>query len=429
MIVPVDERNIAAAGAVHAASWQESHSFCTPEFVAAHTAETQAEYLRREMHGMYTMTFVDWSTLYGPLPGGTYRMGKKFEKMSNGGQTCVGYAEFEIFHNEASTAEQNAAIEKCYAGVEELKDRKTIHYKATTSTGDIEEVWWNNGDYLVQRQLTRNIFPEYTDGQELTPEDIIQEVIHRASARKDGIGYECVYENQIEHTGDIIGMALSTLSADFAGWELYSVEESLYIYPFERGNEVNDFSGNDCCITDEKISFHQYWSDPGDYETLTFWFDANGRITKMESVSHYKDLDGYTTTFEIFNTSAEEIDAKIKPYTENLIVDTFSWKDAQAKYTDEEFNIRKDSFVNIGGTPITGPVDAAKLALKEYPNLGDYLSLDVFRDDTTGMWKVTIEAYVDYQSTYCYRDVYISDSGATHLLVYEGPIGWDETRK
>ena len=45
------------------------------------------------------------------------------------------------------------------------------------------------------------------------------------------------------------------------------------------------------------------------------------------------------------------------------------------------------------------------------------------------MWKVTIEAYVDYQSTYCYRDVYISDSGATQLLVYEGPIGWDETRK
>ena len=49
MIVPVDERNIAAAGAVHAASWRESHSFCTPEFVAAHTAETQTEYLRREM--------------------------------------------------------------------------------------------------------------------------------------------------------------------------------------------------------------------------------------------------------------------------------------------------------------------------------------------------------------------------------------------
>ena len=149
----------------------------------------------------------------------------------------------------------------------------------------------------------------------------------------------------------------------------------------------------------------------------------------MESVSHYKDLDRYTTTFEIFNTSAEEIDVKIKPYTENLIVDTFSWNDAKTKYTDEEFNIREDSFVNTGGTAITGPVDAAKLALKEYPNLGDYLSLDVFRDDTTGMWKVTIEAYVDYQATYCYRDVYLSDSGATQLLVYEGPIRFDEPRK
>jgi len=49
MIVPIDEMNIAAAGAVHAASWRESHSFCTPEFVAAHTVETQTEYLRREM--------------------------------------------------------------------------------------------------------------------------------------------------------------------------------------------------------------------------------------------------------------------------------------------------------------------------------------------------------------------------------------------
>ena len=110
-------------------------------------------------------------------------------------------------------------------------------------------------------------------------------------------------------------------------------------------------------------------------------------------------------------------------------MDSFSWNEAQAKYTDEEFNIREDSFVNNGGSPITGPVDAAKLALKEYPNLGDYLSIDVFRDETTGMWKVTIESYVDYQSTYGYRDVYLSDSGATQLLVYEGPIGWEESRK
>lgn len=49
MIVKVDESNIAAAGAVHAEGWRASHGFCTPEFVASHTAETQTEYLRREI--------------------------------------------------------------------------------------------------------------------------------------------------------------------------------------------------------------------------------------------------------------------------------------------------------------------------------------------------------------------------------------------
>ena len=48
-IVKLDEEHLAAAGAVHAESWRSSHTFCTPEFVAAHTARTQAEHLRREM--------------------------------------------------------------------------------------------------------------------------------------------------------------------------------------------------------------------------------------------------------------------------------------------------------------------------------------------------------------------------------------------
>lgn len=49
MIVKVDESNIALAGAVHAASWRASHGFCTPQFVEAHTAETQTGFLRREI--------------------------------------------------------------------------------------------------------------------------------------------------------------------------------------------------------------------------------------------------------------------------------------------------------------------------------------------------------------------------------------------
>lgn len=48
-IVPITEENLTAAAAVHAAAWQISHkSFCDPVFVAKHTPERQAEYLRQE---------------------------------------------------------------------------------------------------------------------------------------------------------------------------------------------------------------------------------------------------------------------------------------------------------------------------------------------------------------------------------------------
>ena len=92
-------------------------------------------------HGMYTMTFVDWSTLYGPLPSGTYRMGKIFH-MVDAVTTCTGYAEFEIFYNESNSEEQKAAVERCYTAFEELKARDHIHFKV--SMGWIEETWVNN---------------------------------------------------------------------------------------------------------------------------------------------------------------------------------------------------------------------------------------------------------------------------------------------
>ena len=382
-------------------------------------------------HGMYTMTFVDWSKLYGPLPGGTYRMGKKFEKMDNGGQTCIGYAEFEIFHNEDTTADQTAAVERCYTGLEELKNRVFIHYKVTTSDSNSEEVWYNDGDYFAQRTWTNPVFPEDSEGNQI-PGEVVYQKNQTMSARKDGIGYGCVPEIPDDPTSNIIGMKLSTLSANFAGWELYSFEECLYTSFFERGNHAFSFPEGFGVVSDRMVRFQTNWTIAGGMECSaqhTYQFDESGNLTYMEYKTELDPGKFYTTSIRIFDDTAEEIDAKIKPYTENLIVDSFSWNDAKAKYTDEEFNIREDNFANNGGTAIIGPVDAAKLALKEYPNLGDYLSLTVFRDDTTGMWKVTIESYVDYQSTYGYRDVYISDSGATQLLVYEGPIGWDETRK
>ena len=154
----------------------------------------------------------------------------------------------------------------------------------------------------------------------------------------------------------------------------------------------------------------------------------NGNLVYME----YKtDLEGreYTSYIEIYPDTAEEIDAKIQSSIQNLYVSSFSWKDAKAKYVSQEFNHRDSGFVNNDMVSITNPVDAARRALKEYPKLGDYLSLDVSHDDESHMWRVTVKSYYSYQASYEYRDIYLDDNGVTQLLVYEGPIEYDQTRK
>lgn len=372
-------------------------------------------------HGMYTMVYTQWSDLYGTLPGGVYRLGKTFTNQTVH-KTCTGYSEFQIFENPSSTAEQKAAVEKCYAAVEELKNRAAIHYKVYTTENDTEEIWWNNGDYTYTRSWRSPLVVEDGEGTDAVLTRII-------GARVDGVGYGVAKENMDDPGSPTIGIKPVHLNATNNGWELYSVKDNLYLYAFERGNESIDFSASECGISQEAIVFHKYYVDPKEYNTMKFFFDSAGRITKMVSESHYDDMDGFSTTFEIFPDTAEEIDAKIQSSIQNLYVSSFSWKDAKAKYATDEFNHRDSGFVNNDMVSITGPVEAARRALKEYPNLGDYLSLDISHDDGAKMWRVTVKSYHDYQSTDDYRDIYLDDNGVTQLLVYEGPIGYDESRK
>ena len=369
-------------------------------------------------HGMYTMVYTQWSDLYGTLPGGVYRLGKTFTNQTIH-KTCTGYGEFQIFENPASTAEQKAAVDKCYAAVEELKNRAAIHYKVYTTEDDTEEIWWNNGDYTYTRSW---LSPFATDNGDSGITNII-------GSRVGGVGYGVVKEDLDDPGSATIGIKPVHLNATTNGWELYSVKDNLYLYAFERGNESIDFSASECGISQEVIVFHKYYSDPGEYNTMKFYFDSAGRITKMVSESHYDDMDGFSTTFEIFPDAAGEIDTKIQSSIQNLYVSSFSWKDVKAKYVSQEFNHRDSGFVNNDMVSITNPVDAARRALKEYPKLGDYLSLDVSHDDGAKMWRVTVKSYHDYQSTDEYRDIYLDDNGVTQLLVYEGPIGYDESRK
>ena len=402
--------------------WEKLEMIAEPEWASANYTLG---------HGMYTMTFVDWSELYGPLPGGTYRMGKRFEMVTGSAQTCIGYAEFEIFYNETNSADQTAAVERCYAALEELNKRDALHWKSVMGRDSESENWINGDDYLEIRTWNGPDAPR----EKWSEHDLTLFPRTDTSVRYNGIGYNTARENPEIHTSKVLGMKLATLDANTGGWSFGAFEDDFNYLFFTRSNHTITFPDGIGVVSDKMVRFVQTWNFVGPEDTneasaqLTYQFDDNGDLCYMEYKTDLGNGNEHIASIRVFNDTAEEIDAKIQPYTENLIVDTFSWNDAKAKYTDEEFNIREDSFANNGGTPITGPVEAAKLALKEYPNLGDYLSIDVFRDETTGMWKVTIEAYVDYQSTYAYRDVYLSDSGATQLLVYEGPVRFDESRK
>ncbi len=369
-----------------------------------------------------TWGYLDWTPLYGKLPSGTYRMGKVVrcnDYPAGYNKSHTFYSEFTVYSVvDSQSPEAAAAVERCYNAVEALKNQEVIHYISSESWST-EEVWWNHDDYV-------RITTWLEAGWETIPEnegrvDIL--------VRQDGVGYDKVLADPDVRGSEIIGMQLSTLSADHAGWVVSFAEDGNVMF-FERDNKQVIFPEGIGVVSDEMIRFCEVWKNSGSDEELgaqlTYKFDENGELVYMEYLPLYYDEDPPVFTIEIIPTTAEEVDAKVQSYIDDLLIGSFSWVEAQEKYTAEEFNIRQSGFVNSEVAAITDAVDAAHRALQEYPNLGEYLSLEMSHDDEAGMWKVTIASYYEYQASIEYRDVYIADNGVTCLLVYEGPIdSWD----
>ncbi len=379
-----------------------------------------------------TYEYLDWSPLYGQLEPGLYRMGKRFENRGqegNGVTRLPAYAEFTILETvNGDTPEAKAAVERCYTKLEELKQRKILHWKTVSAKDSEDEVWADGENFL---HITHFFGPDVPEEQ-LTEDD--RRLIPRTDTmvRYDGVGYETLREDPDIPASKDLGLAISTLSPTRGGWSWYgSIGEDLNMNLYERKNQPISFPEGIGVISDEKICFAAVW-DVGDgtqeMDIYTYRFDEDGNLVYME----FKPMDdGPERVFsmEIFADTQTEIQEKIQSAVQDVVTEPFSWTQDQAKYTSGDFNIRQDSFVNTQVSPVTGPVQAARLAKREYPNLPNEYAIQVFRDDTMGMWKVTIETEVAVQSEYEYRDVYLSDSGVTQLLVYEGPLRFDEPRK
>ena len=379
-----------------------------------------------------TYEYLDWSPLYGQLEPGLYRMGKRFENRGqegNGVTRLPAYAEFTILETvNGDTPEAKAAVERCYTKLEELKQRKVLHWKTVSAKDSEDEVWADGEDFL---HITHFFGPD-------VPEEQLTENERRLTPRTDtmvryeGVGYVTLREDPDIPASKDLGLAISTLSPTRGGWSWYgSIGEDLNMSFYERKNQPISFPEGIGVVSDAKVCFAAVW-DVGDgtqeMDIYTYRFDEDGNLVYME----FKPMDdGPERVFsmEIFADTQTEIQEKIQSAVQDVVTEPFSWTQDQAKYTSGDFNIRQDSFVNTQVSPVTGPVQAARLAKQEYPNLPNEYAIQVFRDDTMGMWKVTIKTEVAVQSEYEYRDVYLSDSGVTQLLVYEGPLRFDEPRK
>ena len=379
-----------------------------------------------------TYEYLDWSPLYGQLEPGLYRMGKRFENRGqegNGVTRLPAYAEFTILETvNGDTPEAKAAVERCYTKLEELKQRKVLHWKTVSAKDSEDEVWADGEDFL---HITHFFGPDVPEGQ-LTENERRLTPRTDTMVRYEGVGYETLREDPDIPASKDLGLAISTLSPTRGGWSWYgSIGEDLNMSFYERKNQPISFPEGIGVVSDEKVCFAAVW-DVGDgtqeMDIYTYRFDEDGNLVYME----FKPMDdGPERVFsmEIFADTQTEIQEKIQSAVRDVVTEPFSWTQDQAQYMSGDFNVRQDSFVNTQVSPVTGPVQAARLAKREYPNLPNEYSILVFRDDTMGMWKVTIKTEVAVQSEYEYRDVYLSDSGVTQLLVYEGPLRFDEPRK
>ncbi len=386
--------------------------------------------------GSSTYGYLDWTPIYGELEAGLYRMGKLFhcyDDTDRYSKEAPFYSEFRISESvDLAAPETKAAVERCYAKLEELKSRKTLHWKSILGS-DEAEIWADGEDYL--RISTYN-GPEVPESQWTEYERSLFPRTDTAVCY-NGVGYETIREDPQVLTSKVLGLGISTLSPTRGGWDwMGSIAEELNMLFFERGNHTISFPEGVGVVSDEMVRFATDWTiSDGTSDgiqcgaVLTYRFDSNGALCYLEYKSKDISGDDYVSSIEIFDESAEEIHGKITDALADLVVESFSWQEAEAKYTGGGFNIRQTGFVNTQVSPVSGPVEAARLAMKEYPQLANEFSIHVYQDKTMGMWKVTIESEVQIQSEYEFRDVYLSDSGITQLLVYEGPLSFDEPRK
>ena len=366
--------------------------------------------------------YLDWTPIYGQLQPGRYRLGKNVtcrDGQGSGSKTAAFYAEFELCESaDLNSPEAKAAVERCYEKLEELKARKVLHWY-TYANGDSTETWTDGENFMTINKYNgprepQDQWSEYD--KKLFPRTDI-------TIRYDGVGYHAIREDPENLASNVLGVGIGTLSPNRGGYTWVGFGDELFLTFFERNNHTISFPEGTGVVSPEMVRFTK------SSELLTYRFDSSGNLIAMEYKTWHPDGAEFETTIEIREDSPEEIQEKIASSVQTLTWESFSWEEAEKKYTSGGFNTRQQGFANTTSQTVADPLTAAKLARKEYPNLSQEVGTSVFRDEAAGMWKVTFQCEVSRQAQYDFRDVYLTDDGITRLLVYEGPLESVESRK
>ncbi|MCI7638605.1 MAG: hypothetical protein MSS60_02115, partial [Clostridiales bacterium] len=188
--------------------------------------------------GTATYGYIDWTPIYGKLPTGTYRMGKTVtcrDESPRYTNTHDFYSEFEIYSVvDSNSPEAAAAVERCYAGLEALKNRKSLHWKSVMGRDSDEEKWLDGENFL---EITHWNLPD------VDPENI-SEHERTIAPRTDtwinynGVAYGDVREDPEIPVSKVLGLGVKSLSTSMK-WNRFA--DDFNISFFERSNHQISF--------------------------------------------------------------------------------------------------------------------------------------------------------------------------------------------
>lgn len=214
------------------------------------------------------MRQVDWSSVYGKLDAGVYRMGKRFY---NGTESIIQYAEFAIYQTggifgeggEEALARVDAAIEKLQSGNYRVEQYES-GYSSYEERERMTEVLWKYGDTMVEDFYNK-----------------VESYSHSAVTQPGDFGY-----------GD---------------WFKRSYYESEYdsIY-FPQGYGL---------ISDREIRLaYSYSQNAADNPCIlfTYRFDENGNLVELLRENCDGMWGGYVTRYVVTDTPESEIRAWVE---------------------------------------------------------------------------------------------------------------------